>query len=379
MRYAGNVRFGDTTAPTHPLEVTGPMVDTQGLIQLYPTGTYASVGGQTFGVLDNTGITLNATLAQYGSYTTRGTVTDSTAVSAGIFTTFRNQTTVDRTAGTVNTGIVSFDSLPIIRINADIDVTSGTTAGFQHQSTYSVNGAGTPTLVGQIDNGFTVNAITIGANTTIATQRGFYMKDATGAGTLTTAVGLDIESLTKAGTAMSFRSAGAQTMRHEGSVGIGVLVANAPAARLEVQEPTVGNEVVRIDSIATNDDPTEQTFQCRVATTDATVTDCKTVAVTSTKVRTMMATVVAHCTGGVSCATNNGAEYTIVGTCKNDGGTTGAVTGSPDVIAASEDVAGWDATIDCDNTGDTIRLRVTGAATTNITWHATIRTMEVGT
>jgi hypothetical protein len=217
-------------------------------------------------------------------------------------------------------------------------------------------------------------------DTMIHFQAGATTNSGAGTETLTTEIGLDVPAFALATNKIGIRSAGtANEIRWAGPAVFGVNAATISPVIVEVQQPTVGSEVMRVDSLATNDDPTEQVFQCRAATTDATVTDCKTIAVTSTKVRTMQATVVAHCTGGVSCATDNGAEYTIVGTCKNNAGTTTAIAGSPDVIAASEDVAGWDATVDCDDTGDTIRLRVTGAATTNITWHATIRTMEVGT
>ncbi len=141
----------------------------------------------------------------------------------------------------------------------------------------------------------------------------------------------------------------------------------------------VGEVTALRSSIATNDDPTEEVRQCRAATTDATVTTLCSFPVTSAKSMEVRARINAHCTGGGSCSANNSATYTIHANCKNNAGTTVAVTGSPDTIAAAEDVAGWDATIDCDDTSDTARVRITGAASTDITWHATVAFGEVGT
>lgn len=60
---------------------------------------------------------------------------------------------------------------------------------------------------------------------------------------------------------------------------------------------------------------------------------------------------------------------------KNDGGTL-ALVGAVTADATIESTSGWDATLDAD--GDDIRVRVTGASATNITWKVDLDVQEVG-
>jgi len=62
------------------------------------------------------------------------------------------------------------------------------------------------------------------------------------------------------------------------------------------------------------------------------------------------------------------ASYVIHGTFKNDGGTLTAI-GVTSQVHEGEDTAGWDASYDV--SGTDIRVRVTGAAGTDIRWHVT--------
>lgn len=55
---------------------------------------------------------------------------------------------------------------------------------------------------------------------------------------------------------------------------------------------------------------------------------------------------------------------------QNDGGTVALVGSVRDVVTDNEDTGGWDATIDVDS--DDIRVRVTGAGSTNVTWRAIV-------
>jgi hypothetical protein len=97
-----------------------------------------------------------------------------------------------------------------------------------------------------------------------------------------------------------------------------------------------------------------------LTTTDATVTTIATATPTNTKAETIIATVTAK-----DKATGNSASYRVVACAKRQGGTT-TLTGVVSVQWSIEDVAGWDATIDV-STPD-VRVRVTGAAATNIDW-----------
>lgn len=72
-------------------------------------------------------------------------------------------------------------------------------------------------------------------------------------------------------------------------------------------------------------------------------------------------------TGGAGGAAGDYATYEITASANNEAGTLNIDAVTTTVIW--EDQAGWDATIDA--SGTDIRIRVTGAASNNITWHAT--------
>lgn len=97
-----------------------------------------------------------------------------------------------------------------------------------------------------------------------------------------------------------------------------------------------------------------------VQTSDATVTTIATVKPTNTKGVAIRAIII-----GKDKATANTAGYGLAATAKRQGGVT-TLTGAVTVLWSHEDVAGWDAAIDV-STPD-VRVRVTGAADTNIDW-----------
>lgn len=80
--------------------------------------------------------------------------------------------------------------------------------------------------------------------------------------------------------------------------------------------------------------------------------------------------VTARRTGGVSGSAEDGAAYIIRGAVKNNAGTVAFLTGSPTTTTVGESQAGWDATLDI--SGSSVRVRVTGATSNNITWNATV-------
>lgn len=61
---------------------------------------------------------------------------------------------------------------------------------------------------------------------------------------------------------------------------------------------------------------------------------------------------------------------------KNDGGTLSLVGSVRTVVTDNESTAGWDVTLDANSTN--IRVRLTGAAATNITWLISPEVIEVG-
>jgi hypothetical protein len=72
------------------------------------------------------------------------------------------------------------------------------------------------------------------------------------------------------------------------------------------------------------------------------------------------------------------AGYKIKGVINNNSGNTSFVA-APTVETLAEDVANWNATVEADdnNINDALVIKVTGAASTNIRWVATVETTEV--
>lgn len=138
---------------------------------------------------------------------------------------------------------------------------------------------------------------------------------------------------------------------------------------------TSGDTIQTLKTTATNDDPTEVVRQYRVATTDATPTALATVALTAFTTTQFQCWVTARRTGGGSGTDEDGAAYNVQVAYK-------VVAGAATEIAAEtltvigEDQAGW--TIAWAPSAGNAVLSVTGAASNNVTWHATCRSYEVG-
>jgi len=120
-----------------------------------------------------------------------------------------------------------------------------------------------------------------------------------------------------------------------------------------------------IASGATANGTGQVTQSAEVATTDATVTSLWTLTTVSDTIYQVRATVIATETTDHDEA----ASYELIATFKNDGGTLTQV-GTTTVAHSAEDTAGWDAVFDV-SAGD-IRVRVTGAAATNVSWHGIV-------
>lgn len=102
-----------------------------------------------------------------------------------------------------------------------------------------------------------------------------------------------------------------------------------------------------------------------VNTTDATVTTIQTITLPTDTTYGIRGFVEGRRTGGASGSTGDSAVYTFFAAVKNIGGTASLISTAD--IVAKEDQPAWDLTIDA--TGATIRIRVTGAASNNITWN----------
>jgi hypothetical protein len=164
----------------------------------------------------------------------------------------------------------------------------------------------------------------------------------------------------------------AMTIDSAQQVGIGV----DPAAQLDVLQPTLGSIVQRLASTATNDDPTEDVVQNRVATTNATVTTLHTFTIPASTTVMIIAYVVARRTGGSAGTAEDGAAYRLQGSYKNVAGVATLIIPAATITTdVGESQTAWDATFDV--TGATVRCRVTGATNNSIVWHMTAKVYSV--
>lgn len=107
-------------------------------------------------------------------------------------------------------------------------------------------------------------------------------------------------------------------------------------------------------------------------TTDATVTTAAEFATVSNRAYNAIAIVTATETDDF----DEVASYMLEACFKNDGGTLTQVGSTRSLHTANESTGGWDATIDA--SGTAIRVRVTGASSTNISWNVQLQIIEVG-
>ena len=122
------------------------------------------------------------------------------------------------------------------------------------------------------------------------------------------------------------------------------------------------------------------TFILGASTTDTTPTEMSTQLASMTRIvvraNTTWAfeiTVVARSTGG----TNN-AMYMYRGMIKRDGANNTVLVGAVDNIYTNETNAAWDVAVTADDTTESLKVMVTGAAATNINWTGKVILTEVG-
>ena len=163
---------------------------------------------------------------------------------------------------------------------------------------------------------------------------------------------------------------GIQNLFTLGAIGVGTI---SPVGKLHVVQEILGNEVQRLESVATNDDPSERVFQNRVQTTTAVATTLHSFVIPTNTVMQIKTWVVARRTVGVTVG--DGAGYEILATYRNVAGVVtliGAITRTID-----EDQATWNATYAI--SAQSVLLQVTGVAASTIVWHNTSRTYQVAT
>ncbi|ARA72239.1 putative autotransporter protein [Kaumoebavirus] len=114
--------------------------------------------------------------------------------------------------------------------------------------------------------------------------------------------------------------------------------------------------------------PRTYMVQGKVLTTDATTTTIYTVPISTSTTVMLRADITARRTGGAAATGSNGAAYEIVGAYENTSGTVSLIGGfSPSITSFVNATDGWTATFTISSTN--VLVRVTGKASTNISWH----------
>jgi len=153
-----------------------------------------------------------------------------------------------------------------------------------------------------------------------------------------------------------------------GKVGIGT---RATTPRLHVKEEFIGSELLRLETEATNDNPTYKMYQNRITTTNATQTVLHTINMEDNSVYFVEAKVAARATGVI----NTGAGYVRRATYRRYAGGAAQLIGAVQDDFTAESNTAWDCTLTTSTSY--IQVQVTGSANTPITWHGTIFLMHL--
>mgnify|MGYP000930141934 CR=1 FL=1 len=198
-------------------------------------------------------------------------------------------------------------------------------------------------------------------------------------GAITKAVGLRISALagTTSWSVLAAVPAGYSQVQGKTLLG-GTTIETVPAARLQIVETVPGARALRVTTEATDADLSDPTYDLiqadPIETTDATVTTAATFTTTGTKAWLITATVIGRRSAG-----GTGTDYAAVFIRR---AVVQQISGAADFLGEVIDVhtatanAAWDA--DLDVTGTDMRVRVTGAASTTITWNVHLEVWELG-
>jgi hypothetical protein len=389
--FTGRIAVGSTSAidTTRLVNVVETFTSTSGEprgvyaeLTINPSGASTAIGQGIYGFVTTTGATAN-TGDLYGlrGFVTHLAATATAGTIYGIRTVTSTGNVLIGSAAGVITAINGGEF--VARAN---NTTTGTMVtnlrGLRVQAEFNFANAGGTTVTNAY--GAEIELKLAVAAGTITTGRVLRVHaDSTSAGTIGTPVMLDVGAWPAGPTytlgPYGVTVFGATSLNWmEGATEIGTLTGARPTAipaALTVSQVTIGNAVQMLRSLSTADDPTETVTQQRVATTDATVTTLQSITIPASTTVQIHARVTARRTGGASGTAEDGAGYTIIGTFKNVAGTATQI-GATTALSTHESQAAWDCVFDV--TAATARIRVTGAASNNVTWHTVTRTYPVG-
>lgn len=305
-------------------------------------------GGDVHGT--NTGRGIYGQAVAQGFFNSAAATAISTSMAAGWFETFMRMQIGS------GSGLITATELNGVYIRLIVDASGGTSAGNRSKVT-AFHGL-------YVDPGLVT---------------------ATGA-TITTGIGARIAAW-PAGPAYTngpygISQEGADLNWLRGTTEIGNLVAGTRPtsipAQLTVSQVTLGNEVLRLRSVATADDPVLSIYQNRGQTTDAaTPLTLHTIAIAASMTVTIEVYVTARRTGGLAGAGDDGASYILYGTYTTKAGVVTAMGSTPVQHIVHEDQAGWNATLVI--SGTNVIVQVTGAFLNTVVWHAEARVRQIGT
>lgn len=296
---------------------------------------------------------------------------------------------LDYTSGSSISPFVALNAVPYFRANG-ATITSGTPTLLTLAPIYETANSGAMSGVTHTDINSTLAA---GSGVTGIHRKHLMFNDATGSGTVGDQFAVDVAALTKGTTNAAVRSAtvassgryfllgtGDAQSVHPGKLMVGST--SDPTARLHVSEPTIGNEVVRFESVATNDDPAWRLFQARATAAASGTTNIDfnltTAACAASHVCNVEVSTVCHCTSGSSCTSNQGGGHTSKWVTKNNGGTISQIgaTASGNILnAVDASLTSITTSISSPN----IRTAIVVPANYNHTCHVNVAVQDVGT
>lgn len=147
-----------------------------------------------------------------------------------------------------------------------------------------------------------------------------------------------------------------------------------PTARLHIQASAVETDILIMESVSAGDNPQKIFSQGRTTSTSGTAVTVQTITIPASTTLTVVSVVEARRTGGAAGAAEDGAAYVLEGVFKNVAGVATIISQTTRIIGESQ--AAWDVVFDV--TGATARIRATGAANNNITWHSHTERYPVG-
>lgn len=151
---------------------------------------------------------------------------------------------------------------------------------------------------------------------------------------------------------------------------------SSPQAQVDILQSTLGQNVLRLQSTATNDDPTEDKFHGRTTTTNATVATVLTIPITASNTYFITAEYVARRTGGTGGTAEDGGGGRVSEVYKT---VAGAVAFQGSVEDNQTHPFGGGAGLSMTESGTNVLVQVTGAVNNNVVWHVFVTVRRVGT